>query len=144
MCIRDRSKAKALFADSSFQPHGRYEEETVWFEDEELGKQFSSLSEKKVKELRDATISKREISSGNKNVKGDLSYVVTGLFALQLSIRVGGAPQFPFEAPSTPREERVRLAKANDAYIPTLDIDNVSVPVSLDNLLRVPKNDPKF
>ena len=62
------SKAKALFADL-FQPHGRYEDETVWFEDEELGKQFSSLSEKKVKELRDATISKREISSVTKMSK---------------------------------------------------------------------------
>ena len=66
------------------------------------------------------------------------------LFALQLSIRLGGAHQFTFEVPSKQREELVRFAKANDAYIPTLDIDNVSVPVSLDNLLRVPKNDPKF
>ena len=46
--------------------------------------------------------------------------------------------------PSKRREELVQFAKANDAYIPTLDIDNVSVPVSLDNLLRVPKSDPKF
>ena len=38
------SKAKALFADSSFQPHGRYEDETVRLEDEELGKQYSILS----------------------------------------------------------------------------------------------------
>ena len=138
------SKAKALFADPSFRPHGTYEEETVWFEDEALGKQFSNLPEEKLKELRDATISKREISSDNKNVKGNLSYVVTGLFALQLSIRLGGAHQFTFEVPSKRREELVQFAKANDAYIPTLDIDNVSVPVSLDNLLRVPKSDPKF
>ena len=139
------SKAKALFYDPSFRPHGKYEEETVWFEDEELGKQFSSLSEKKIKELRNATISERKVSTDNSNVKGDLSYVVTGLFALQLSIHLeGGAHQFTFEVPSKQREELVRFAKANDAYIPTLDIDNVSVPVSLDNLLRVPKSDPKF
>ena len=90
------------------------------------------------------SFSKRKISSDNNNVTGDVSYVVTGLFALQLSIRLGGAHQFTFEVPSKRREELVQFAKVNDAYIPTLDIDNVSVPVSLDNLLRDPKNDPKF
>tara|TARA_S200000501_G_C20504323_1_gene604032 strand:- start:78 stop:443 length:366 start_codon:yes stop_codon:yes gene_type:complete len=31
------SKAKALFDDPSFEPHGRYLEGSVWFEDEALG-----------------------------------------------------------------------------------------------------------
>jgi len=138
------AKAKTLFADPFFEPHGTYEGESVWFEDEELGKQFSSLSERKIKQLRDATVSKRPIFPEKNRVEGDVSYIVTGLFALQLSIRLGDAHQFTFEVPSKQREELVQFAKGNDAYIPTLDIENVSVPVSLDNLLRVPKHDPKF
>ncbi len=138
------SKAKALFDDPSFEPHGRYLEGSVWCEDEALGQQFSSLPERKVKELQERTMSKRALSQEENCVREGVSYLVTGLFALQLSIRLGDADQFIFEVPSKHREELVQFAKANNAYMPMLNIEDVYVPVSLDNLLRIPKHDQKL
>tara|TARA_A100001011_G_C14190949_1_gene791290 strand:- start:468 stop:776 length:309 start_codon:yes stop_codon:yes gene_type:complete len=102
------------------------------------------LPERKVKELQERTMSKRALSQEENCVREGVSYLVTGLFALQLSIRLGDADQFIFEVPSKHREELVQFAKANNAYMPMLNIEDVYVPVSLDNLLRIPKHDQKL
>ena len=136
---------KRLLGDPSFVPHRVYEGDFIWFENEELGKQFSVISKD---ELRKLHADKNQKSSGGHNVwfnKENLGYLVTGVFSAQLSFLVDGRHQFIFDIPVKHRKNVVEFSKLNNAYIPTVETkDNVAVPISLDTLLGVISGDTKF
>ena len=141
------SKVKQLLRDPSFVPHRFYEGNSVWFESEDLARQISNLSEEEVKKLH---VDSNERTSGDVNLwrfKGDVGYLVTGVFSAQLSfiVRRNKSHRFIFEVPSRHRKELLEFARRHNAYIPTMESqDNVSVPVSLDNLLRADNGDTKL
>ena len=126
------SRVKELISDPSFIPHRAHNGEYVWFEDQKLGDQLSQLSDEDLERLRQASQSK-----SNYFVRGGVGYQITGLFSAQLSILLDSRQQFVFEVPTKYRNELIEFAKSNHAYLATLaSEDNVSVPVSLDNLIR--------
>ena len=141
------SKVKKLLGDPSFVPHRFYEGNSVWFESEDLAQQISSLSEEEVRKLH---VDYNERTSGDVNLwsfKGDVGYLVSGVFSAQLSfiIRRNKAHRFIFEVPTRHRKDLFEFARRNNAYLPTMETeDNVSVPVSLDNLLRANNGDTKL
>ena len=136
---------KKLLDDPSFVPHCVYEGDFIWFENEELGKQFSVISKD---ELRKLHADKNQKSSEGHNVwfnKKNLGYLVTGVFSAQLSFLVDRRHQFTFDIPVKHRKNVVEFSKLNNAYIPTVETkDNVAVPISLDTLLGVISGDTKF
>ena len=142
---RCMSRVKQLLADPSFSPHCVYEGDFIWFENEELGRQFSSLSENEIRKLYTRKIQRSSDGSNIWNDKEDVWYLVTGVFSAQLSFLIDQRHQFTFEIPIKYRKDLLEFAKLNEAYVPTVETKgNISVPVSLDSLLRANSGDKKL